>query len=111
METYSYTKEGLEELLDTAKAVVLRDLVLNNIINAKAAELYAGKTMLTTAKKTFFRTISNLWAKEAEADGFYIIAVHNDQIDVTDLETEEVTVKDKQNKILKLIRSDDTKKE
>jgi len=109
MEAYSYTKEGIEDLLDTAKVVILRDMVQNELIDVRSAEQYAGKTFLTISKKTFFRTISNLWHKEEETDGFYIIAVHSDSIDV--LEAHDATTIDKGGKILRLIKDDSSDKD
>jgi hypothetical protein len=82
METYSYTKEGIEDLLEVAKTVLLKDLMHRGLIDAAVAERYAGQTIMTISKKSFFRTITNLWRKEPETSGFYIIATHSDNIDV-----------------------------
>ena len=66
MQVYSLTVEDLEGTADTVKAAVLRDLVQEGMLVAEIADMWAANHTLIMRRKTFFRTVTDLWKKIPE---------------------------------------------
>jgi len=76
METFTITERGIEESADAIKAVVLTSLVKDGLLSFDDAEEYAKTHTVLYRKKSFFRTITNLWNKqEYDDDKFYFLVV------------------------------------
>ena len=77
METYTYTKESLEETADVIKVAVIRSLVTEGYLTGDDwADEWCKTHTVIFRKKTIFQTISNLWKSENEVDqGFVVLVV------------------------------------
>ena len=106
MEVSTYTKEELEEFMDTVKAVILVDLVNKGLLEGDIADMYAEQTTVILKNKSFFRTITDRWKKEPTSPNYYLLAVSNPTL-VKRKDTEDDEDK---SKILKLVPKDDKDK-
>ena len=64
MQTYTFTGEELEECLDVAKLTLLQALVRDGKMEQEAADQWAKDHTIVRRSKGFFRTLSDLFAKE-----------------------------------------------
>ena len=78
MEVYTYAKDELEEVLDQAKALLLQDISKAGLMNYEQAEKYAETHTIIMKKKNLFRTLSDMWHKQKESSGYYLIVVNNE---------------------------------
>lgn len=76
IQVYSLTVEDLESTADAIKVAVLRDLVAEGLLGSEPAEAWAAIHTPIVRRKTFFRTLTDLWAKTPEdANNFYWMLV------------------------------------
>ena len=76
VETIAVTDVRAREIwADFAKAEVLISLVEEGLLDAEAAEEWAGTHTIIIRKKNFFRTITDRWRKADEAEGEYLLVV------------------------------------
>lgn len=68
IEVLEFTKSQLEEHSDIVKIVVLESLVAEKMLTEKEADQWAKTHTILLRKKSFFRTITDLWSKEKEID-------------------------------------------
>ncbi len=66
MEMYSYSQSTLEDCYDSAKVAVLMALAEEGVIEETVAEEWSKTHTIIIRKKSFFRTLSNLWRKEKD---------------------------------------------
>ena len=72
VEAMVVNREEMEDWLDTGKAAVLKALVDEGLIDVKVANEWAKRHKILLMKKTLFKTVTNLWNKEEEFDGYYL---------------------------------------
>lgn len=75
LEYWDMDDRALEEYADHVKCVVLAALVLDGKLTHKDAEDWAGSHTVIRRKKSFFRTISDLFDKTEESERRYLIVV------------------------------------
>lgn len=68
-----YTNEDLEGNFDCIKAVVLKALAKEGVIEYEVAEEWSKTHTIIIRKKSFFRTVTNLWREEKEFDESSVI--------------------------------------
>ena len=73
MEIYSYSKEDLENTLDSAKVSVLIALVKEGLIKGEVAEEWSKIYTIILRKKGFFRTLTDLWRDQEDVTGKFIM--------------------------------------
>ena len=75
---YSMMKEELEETADVVKMVVAAQLVKDELLDFDIADNWCSTHGVRVAKKSIFRTLSNLWKKEKEQNGVIFQVVNID---------------------------------
>ncbi len=80
MDVYNLTKEDMDETADNVKVAILRSLVNEGLIAKEAADEWAKLHTVITAKKSLFRTLSDLWRKEANdtAKMYWVVVKRTD---------------------------------
>ena len=71
MVTFTQTLEDLETTADVIKTTTLTSLVREGYLTFDEAEEYSKTHTVICRKKSFFRTLSNLWHKEKEEHSKY----------------------------------------
>lgn len=73
---YTLDREQLEEMADKIKLVVLNALVEEGRMTFEEADKWCKEHTIIQKKKTFFRTLSDLWTKtETVKDAYYWVIV------------------------------------
>jgi len=75
IDMFSFTNEELEEYLDAVKPVIVRALVRDGFMESEEADEWCKQHTVLLRKKSFFRTLTDKWKKDEEAEGSYIIVV------------------------------------
>lgn len=73
MEVYNFTKEQLEDYLDSCKTNVLITLVTEKILDFEKANEWCNNHTVLIRSKSFFRTITDKWRKEPTKDQMIIV--------------------------------------
>lgn len=87
-EMYYMDASDLEARADQVKAIVLSALAGDGTLSIDIAEEWAKSHTVVYRKKSFFRTVSNLWHKTDEADGNFITIVRDVPCAVCNVESE-----------------------
>ncbi len=75
-EMYSSSLRDIEEAADQVKSCILHAMVADGTLSEELAEEWAATHAVLYRKKSFFRTLSNLWHKQKEVtNGHNIIIV------------------------------------
>lgn len=72
---FSFTSEELEDVLDQAKLIVLKALVKEDLMCHDMADYWCMTHTPILRKKSFFRTISNLWKDDEVSSGLSLMIV------------------------------------
>jgi len=72
---FSITEEGLEDIADNIKVVVLKALVRDGIVDPEVADKWAEKHTVLHRNKSIFRTLTDKWGKEKTEDNKYYFIV------------------------------------
>lgn len=75
VDIFNFTREELEDYIDAVKPVVVRGLVSSGLITDEEGEEWCENHTILLRKKNIFRTLTDKWKKDKEADGRYIIVV------------------------------------
>lgn len=77
MEIFSYGQSDLEDNFDNVKSAILVALAKEGVIEETVAEEWSKTHTIIVRKKSFFRTLTNLWWKEKDniAGQFTILCV------------------------------------
>ncbi len=65
---FQYTTSDIEDNADILKAIILKALVCDGLLDAEEADGWAVAHTLIIRKKSIFRTLSERWKKEEERD-------------------------------------------
>jgi len=77
MDAYMLDDRGLEENADAVKALILGVMVNDGLLDVDTAEEWAKTHTVIVRRKTFFRTITNLWREQQESGGivYHVVKV------------------------------------
>lgn len=73
--TWDLSLEDMNAWHETAKVGVLKALVDEGLLTQDVADVWCKTHTIIVRKKSFFRTISRLWADEPELKGYHLLVV------------------------------------
>ena len=73
---YGFDLSTLEDHSDAVKAAVLKALVRDGLLSEEQADTWASSHTVLHRHKNIFRTVSNIWEKNIESNGYYVIIAH-----------------------------------
>lgn len=107
IETFQLTKDEMEDWLDTAKASITASLAREGFLDWEDVEEWSKTHTVILRKKNFFRSVSNVWNKEEEVKGYYLLVVKlPESVEEEDDEDvkEPLPLKEKDGKVVELKR-------